>query len=78
MRFLYVNERYKDDPEVNLLFCFANTGKEREETLVYLKNIQEKFSIPIVWLEAEIIPEKGKGTTYKKVDFEINCFCSNS
>lgn len=63
---IYMKELYKDK---NLLFVYANTGKEREETLTFLHNIETQFEIPIVWVEADVIHEKGKGTKYKVVDY---------
>ncbi|MDT9499160.1 phosphoadenosine phosphosulfate reductase domain-containing protein [Capnocytophaga canimorsus] len=60
-------ERYKDD---NLLFVFANTGKERPETLKFVNQCDKYFNLNLVWLEADISQEKGKGTGYKIVDFE--------
>lgn len=30
---------------------FANTGKEREETLVFVRECGERWGVPIVWLE---------------------------
>lgn len=64
---VYLKERY---PDKNLLFVFANTGKEREETLIFLRRIEEHFSIPIVWVEAKIIQEKGIGTGYEITAFK--------
>jgi hypothetical protein len=36
---------------VHALFC--NTGKEREETLEFVREISEQWHVPIVWLEYE-------------------------
>lgn len=53
-----------------MLFVFANTGKEKEETLEFLKKLQTVFEIPLVWVEAVIDPIRGKGTSYKIVNFK--------
>lgn len=57
-------------PSRKIFFVFANTGREKEETLVFLKNIDEKWNLGIVWIEADIIHAKGRGTLYRIVDFE--------
>lgn len=36
----------------------------------FVNNVSKHYNIPIVWVEAKVNPEKGKGTTYKIVDFE--------
>ena len=64
---IFLKERFADR---QLLFLFANTGKEKEETLVFLNNLDNHFNLGIVWLEAKVNPKKGKGTTYKIVDFK--------
>ncbi len=57
-------------PNHEKLFVFANTGKEREETLIFVDKCDKEFDLNLVWLEADVNEEKGKGTNYKIVDFE--------
>jgi hypothetical protein len=52
------------------LFVFANTGKEREETLCFVDQVDKEFNLNLVWVEADIPPTKGEGTNYRIVDFE--------
>ena len=66
-KFLNEHDKYKDYEKV---FIFANTGKEKEETLEFIDKCSKEWNLPIVWLESDVIQEKGKGTTYKIVDFE--------
>jgi hypothetical protein len=47
-----------------------NTGKEREETLQFADKCDKEFSLNLVYLEALVNDEKGKGTTYSIVDFK--------
>lgn len=54
----------------NCIFVFMNTGKEREETLQFADKCDKEFGLNLVYLEALVNIEKGKGTTYKIVDFE--------
>lgn len=48
---------------------FANTGKEREETLEFVDKCDKKYRLNLVYVEPVINPEMGKGTTHKVVDF---------
>ena len=59
--------KYKDFEK---LFVFANTGKEKEETLEFIDRCDKEWNLGVVWLEAKVIKEKGVGTTYKIVDFK--------
>lgn len=52
------------------LFVFANTGKERQETLRFVDRVDKEFNLNLVWVEADIPPTKGEGTNYRIVDFE--------
>ena len=63
----FLKERYPND---NLLFVFANTGKEKEETLIFVDKCDKEFGLNLVWVEADVNEEKGKGTNYKIVTFE--------
>ena len=54
----------------NCIFVFMNTGKEREETLKFADKCDKEFGLNLVYLEALVNNEKGKGTTYTIVDFE--------
>lgn len=54
----------------NCIFVFMNTGKEREETLIFADKCDNEFGLNLVYLEALVNNEKGKGTTYKIVDFK--------
>ena len=59
--------KYKDYEK---LFVFANTGKEKEETLEFIDRCDKEWGLGVVWLEAKVVHEKGKGTTYNIVDFK--------
>lgn len=66
-KFIKEYDKYKS---YDKLFVFANTGKEKEETLLFINKCDKEWDLGIVWLEAKVIKEKGKGTTYNIVDFE--------
>ena len=66
-QFLKLYKKYKD---FDKLYVFANTGKEKEETLEFINKCDKEWSLGLVWLEAKIYKEKGKGTDFKVVDFK--------
>ena len=59
--------KYKDFKKV---FIFANTGKELPQTLDFINKCDQEWDLNIVWLEANVVYEKGVGTNYKVVDYE--------
>lgn len=50
---------------------FQNTGLEHEKTLEFVRDVELKWNVPIVWLEASMDYEEGQKSpkTYRKVDF---------
>lgn len=46
--------------------CFANTGKEEEATLEFVRDCEKFWNVPITWIEYD--PEKERN--YKIVDFK--------
>lgn len=53
----------------DMVFVFANTGQENEETLEFVEQCSRYFGFPIVWIEGVHFPEVGKGTRHRIVDF---------
>ena len=66
-QFLNAYDKYKDHDKV---FLFANTGKEKEETLEFINQCDEQWGLGVIWLEAVVDPEKGVGTKHRVVDFK--------
>jgi 3'-phosphoadenosine 5'-phosphosulfate sulfotransferase (PAPS reductase)/FAD synthetase len=62
----------KENPDKypNVIYVFLNTGKEVEKTLQFVNKCDKEWNLGVIYLEALINNEKGKGTTYKIVDFE--------
>jgi hypothetical protein len=56
-------------PAADLRVVFANTGKERPETLDFVQECSARFGVPVTWVEAVVHPQKGIATTYKVVDY---------
>lgn len=55
--------------EYEIIFVFANTGQEDEETLLFVDKCDKYFGLNVVWVEAIINPIMGKGTRAKIVNF---------
>lgn len=53
-----------------MVVVFANTGKEREETLEFVDKCDKYFKFNLIWVEAVVNPIHGKGIRAKIVDFE--------
>lgn len=60
------SEEFKKD---ELIFVFANTGREKEATLEFVEKCDKYFGLNCVWLEAVVNPESGKGVRAKIVNF---------
>ena len=66
-RHIQTSEKYKEYEKV---FVFANTGKERPETIEFLKKIENEWSIPLVKIEGVYSEIMGVGVRFKIVDWE--------
>jgi hypothetical protein len=61
-------EEYKNTNQIITLF--ANTGQEAEQTLEFVDRCDREFELNLVWVEADVNPESGKGTQAKVVNFQ--------
>lgn len=55
--------------EYEMVFVFANTGSENEETLQFVQNCEDYFGFPVVWIEALVININGKATYFSRTDY---------
>jgi len=53
----------------NFIFVFANTGLEHEETLIFVDRCDKAFGLNLIYVEAVVNPEKGKGIRHKIINF---------
>lgn len=58
---------YKDYQK---LFVYANTGKEAEATLEFIDKCDNEFNLNLIWVEADVVHEKQKGTQYTITNFK--------
>ena len=62
-------KRFKQD-EYEMVFIFANTGQENEETLKFVQECDDYFELGVVWVEAVFDMRHGKGTRHRVVDYK--------
>lgn len=63
---LYILEQRRE--EFNIVVVFANTSREREETLLFAHQVDTLIDVDIVWIEAKF--EGGKGAGYTVTDYD--------
>ena len=56
--------------DYEIVYTFANTGQEHEKTLEFVDRCDKEWGLGVVWLEAKVNPEKGKGTRHNVVTYE--------
>ena len=61
--------KHKSD-EYEMVFVFANTGEENEETLDFVNYCDKRFNLNCVWVEALVVHGEREGTKHKIVNFE--------
>lgn len=77
----YMLKKILDSKEYNdkyeFIVVFANTGKEHEGTLEFVRDCEINFGVKIHWIEAKhrkedgtLITKKGWGVSFKEVTFE--------
>jgi hypothetical protein len=64
---IHHTEKYK---KFNVVYCFANTGMERPETIEFLKNIEKYWNLEIVKIEGVYSEQMGIGVDYKIVEWD--------
>jgi len=60
--------RNKQD-DYNMVFVFANTGDENEETLHFINNCSRHFGFKVHWIETRVFHGERKGSDYYELDF---------
>lgn len=66
-RMLQVSPLFDDYKKI---FIYANTGKERQETLDFVNELDVRWNLGIVWVEAVVHHEDNVGTTHRVIDYE--------
>lgn len=55
--------------EYEIVYIFANTGQENEQTLEFVRRCDEAWGLNVVWVEAVVHQDERKGSTHRVVDF---------
>ena len=63
----YLNKEMQNEYE--MLFVFANTGMESNETLEFVNKCEQKFGINVNWIEAKVFHNQKKSCGFIKVDY---------
>lgn len=69
----YMTKWLLDNLDMNqyeIKVVFANTGREREETLEFIHNCDLQFGFNTIWVECITNPEHGKGVCARVVTYE--------
>lgn len=53
-----------------MVFVFANTGQENEETLRFADQCDKAFDLELVWVEAKVVHGQRKSTGHRVVSYE--------
>ena len=67
----WLNNHYEEFGYQNIVFVFANTGLENEQTLEFVERCDKHFGLNVQWIEADVIQEHGKGTKYYHTNFDL-------
>lgn len=66
----WLKKHYRKLGYESIVFVFANTGLENEETLEFVDRCDKYFDLNLVWIEAKVIHEYKKGTKYNITNFK--------
>ncbi len=66
----WLNNHYERFGYENIVFVFANTGQENEQTLEFVHRCDKYFNLNIHYVEADVIHEPKKGTRFYMTNFD--------
>ena len=65
----WIQNHLEDKVYKNVVYCFANTGLENEQTLEFVKKCDDHFNFKTKWIQARTRIGR-KSTSYWHIDFE--------
>jgi hypothetical protein len=66
----WLNNHYEEYGYENIVFVFANTGLENEQTLEFVERCDKHFKLNVQWIEADVKQGVRKGTGFYRNDFD--------
>ncbi len=66
----WLNNHYDEFGYENIVFVFANTGLENEQTLEFVDRCDKHFKLCVQWVESDVKFGQRKGTGYYTTNFE--------
>jgi hypothetical protein len=66
----WLNNHYEEYGYENIVFVFANTGLENEQTLEFVERCDKHFKLNVQWVEADVQQGLRKGTGFYRTDFD--------
>jgi hypothetical protein len=66
----WLNNHYEEYGYENIVFVFANTGLENEQTLEFVERCDKHFKLNVQWVEADVQQGIRKGTGFYRTDFD--------
>lgn len=66
----WLNNHYEKLGYNEIVFVFANTGLENEQTLEFVERCDKHFKLGVQWVEADVQQGYRKGTRYYSTDFD--------
>lgn len=65
----WLNNHYEEYGYKNIVFVFANTGLENEQTLEFVERCDKHFKLGMQWIEADVKFGERKSSGYYRTDF---------
>ena len=66
----WLNNHYREYGYENIVFVYANTGQENEQTLEFAHRCDKYFGLNLHWVEAEVNGLAGEGTKHCRTNFK--------
>jgi 3'-phosphoadenosine 5'-phosphosulfate sulfotransferase (PAPS reductase)/FAD synthetase len=64
-------EAHRGQLPADVHLCFQNTGKEREETLIFIEEMAKRWGVNVIWMEwCRVYGQDADSPWYRLVDFD--------